>query len=74
MARLVQISGDGWAADKLVGGLGRTPISRQKRLMGKTVKTYHGRQYKKRALTMHSKGKRRENEKEQKKVEEKHMR
>ena len=47
MARLVQISGDGWAANKLMGGLGRTPISGQKRIRGKTVKTYHGKKYKK---------------------------
>ena len=38
MARLVQISGNGWAADRLVGGLGRTPILGQKRIRGKIVK------------------------------------
>ena len=30
-----------------MGGLGRTPILRQKQLKDKTVKNYHGRQYKK---------------------------
>ena len=47
MARLVQVSGDGWVADKPVGGLGRTPILGQKQLRDETVKTCHGRQYKK---------------------------
>ena len=49
MARLAQVSGDGWAADRPVGGLGRTPIPRQKQLRGKskTLKTHYSKQYKK---------------------------
>ena len=47
MARPSQVIGDGWVADRLVGGLGRIPISGQKQLRGKTVKTRHDRQYKK---------------------------
>ena len=47
MARLAQISGDGWAVDRPVGDLGRTPILGQKRSNGKTVKTCHDRHYKK---------------------------
>jgi len=43
VARPAQVSGDGWAADIPVGGLGRTPISRQKQSKGKIVKTRHGR-------------------------------
>ena len=47
MAWPTQVSGDDWAADRLVGGLGRTPTPGQKRLRGKTVKIHHGKQYKK---------------------------
>ena len=47
MAQLTQVSGDGWAANKPVGGLERTPILGEKRLMGKIVKTCHDKQYKK---------------------------
>ena len=47
MARPAQASGDGWVADRLVGGLGKTPTPGQKRLRGKIVKTRHSRQYKK---------------------------
>ena len=47
-----QVSGDGWAANRPVGGLGRTPIPEQKRLKGKTIKTHHV----KRAFTVHSGG------------------
>ena len=43
MAQLAQVSGDGWAADRPVGGLGRTPIPGQRQLRGKIVKTRHGR-------------------------------
>ena len=46
MARLAQVSGDGWAADRPMDGLGRTPIPGQKWLRGKIVKTCHGKQYK----------------------------
>ena len=46
MARLAQVSGDGWAADRPMGGLGRTPIPGQKWLRGKIVKPCHGKQYK----------------------------
>ena len=46
VARLAQVSGDGWAADRPMGGLGRTPIPGQKWLRGKIVKTCHGKQYK----------------------------
>ena len=38
MAQSVQVSGGGWAANKLVGGLRRTPTPRQKWLRGKIVK------------------------------------
>ena len=38
MVRLTQSSGDGWAANRPVGGLGRTPTPGQKYLKGKTVK------------------------------------
>ena len=41
-----QVSGDGWVADRLVGGLERTPMLGQKLLRGKIVKTRHDRQYK----------------------------
>ena len=41
MAWPTQISSDSWVADRLVGGLGRTPILRQKQLRGKIVKTRH---------------------------------
>jgi len=44
VTRQAQVSDDGWAADRPMGGLG-TP--RQKWLRGKIVKTRHGRQYKK---------------------------
>ena len=43
MACPAQISGDGWAVNRPMGGLGRTPIPGQKRLRGKTVKTHHDR-------------------------------
>ena len=43
MAQLAQVSGDGWAADRPMGGLGRTPIPGQRQLRGKLVKTRHGR-------------------------------
>ena len=33
-----QVSGDGWATDRPMGGLGRTPIPGQKQLRGKTIK------------------------------------
>ena len=46
MAPPAQVSGDGWTADRLVSGIGRTPTPGQKQLKGKTVKTRHGRQYK----------------------------
>ena len=46
VARPTQVSGDGQATDRPVGDLRRIPISGQKRLRGKTVKTRHGRQYK----------------------------
>ena len=46
-ARPAQVSGDGWASKRPVGGLGRTPIPGQKQLRGKRVITYHGKQYKK---------------------------
>ena len=39
VARPAQASGGGQEADRPVGGLGRTPIPRQKRLRGKIVKT-----------------------------------
>ena len=39
VARPTQVSGGGWAVDKPVGGLRRTPISRQKWLRGKIIKT-----------------------------------
>ena len=74
MARPVQVSSDGWATNRPMGGLGRIPIPRQKQLRGKTVKTRHDRQYKKRALIMHKGGKTRENRGEQRKGEEKHKR
>ena len=48
MARPAQESGDGWAVDRPVGVLGRTPIPGQKWLRGKIVKTHHGGQYEKR--------------------------
>ena len=38
VARLAQSSDDGWATDRLVGGLGRTPTPSQKKLRGKTIK------------------------------------
>ena len=38
-----QVSGDSWVADRLVGGLGRTPMPGQKWLRGKIVKTHRGR-------------------------------
>jgi len=38
VALLAQVSGGGWAADRPIGGLGRTPTPRQKRLRGKLVK------------------------------------
>ena len=47
MAQPTQVSGDGWAANRPVGGLERTPIPGKKRLMGKIVKTRHDMQYKK---------------------------
>ena len=47
MAWPTQVIGDGWAANRPMGGLGRTPTSGQKRLKGKIVKTRQGRQYKK---------------------------
>ena len=48
MAWPTQVSGDGWAADRPVGGLGKTPVLGQRQLRGKTVKkTRHSRQYKK---------------------------
>ena len=56
MARPIQVSGDGWATDRPVGGLGRTAILRQKWLRDKTVNTHHDRQYKKRVLTVHNGG------------------
>ena len=37
MAQLAQGSGGGWSASRLVGGPGRTPITGQKYLRGKTV-------------------------------------
>ena len=46
VARLAQVSGDGWAADRPMGGLGRTPIPGQQWLRGKIVKPCHGKQYK----------------------------
>jgi len=46
MAWSAQVSGDGWVADRLVGGLERTPMLGQKLLRGKIVKTRHDRQYK----------------------------
>ena len=42
MARPIQVSGDGWVADRPISDLGRTP----KQLLGKIVKTSHDRQYK----------------------------
>ena len=74
MARLAQVSGDGWAADRPMGHLGRTLILGKKRLRGKTVKTHHCRQYKKRALSVHSRDRTMENVGEQRKWEEKHKR
>ena len=47
------VSIDDWAIDRPVGGLGRTPILRQKQLRGKTVKTRHAGSIK-RALAVHS--------------------
>ena len=38
MARPAQVSGDSWAANRPVGGLGRTPIPGQKQLRDKIVK------------------------------------
>ena len=38
VARLAQVSGDGWAIDRPMGGLGRIPIPGQKQLRGKTIK------------------------------------
>ena len=38
VVRPTQSSGDGWAANRPVGGLGRTPTPGQKYLRGKTVK------------------------------------
>ena len=38
VARPAQGSGDGWATDKPVSGLGRIPTLGQKQLRGKTVK------------------------------------
>ena len=46
-ARPAQVNGDDWVADRLVGGLGKTPMLGQKRLRGKIVKTRHGKRYKK---------------------------
>ena len=43
MAQPAQENGDGWAVDRPVGGLGRTPIPGQKRLRGKTVKNHHSK-------------------------------
>ena len=43
MAQLAQVSGDGWAVDRPVGGLGRTPIPGQRQLRGKIVKIHHDR-------------------------------
>ena len=43
MAWPAQVSGDSWVADRLVGGLGRTPMPGQKWLRGKIVKTHRGR-------------------------------
>ena len=44
MAWPAQVSGDGWAVDKPVSGLGKTPISGQKQLKGKIVKKNPSRQ------------------------------
>ena len=54
MARTAQDSGGGWATSRLVGSLGRIPITSQKWLRGKNDKSYHGKQYKK-VLVVHSK-------------------
>ena len=53
MAQPTQCNGGGWAADKLVGSLGRTPTTSQKRLRGKNDKSCHNRWYKK-AIDVHS--------------------
>ena len=50
LAQPAQVSGDGWAANKPINGLGRTPILGQKQLKVGSIK---------RALAVHSKGKRR---------------
>ena len=39
VARPAQVSGNDWAANRPVGGLGRTPTLSQKLLRGKIVKT-----------------------------------
>ena len=46
MAWSAQGSGGGWAANRLVGNPGRTPIIGQKWLRGKNDKSCHSRQYK----------------------------
>ena len=38
VARLVQVSGDGWVADRLVGGLGKTPTPGKKAIKGQNSK------------------------------------
>ena len=38
MVRPAQSSGDGWTANRPVGGLGMTPTPGQKYLRGKTIK------------------------------------
>ena len=38
MARLVQVSGDGWVADRLMGGLGKTPTPGKKTIKGQNSK------------------------------------
>ena len=56
VARLAQVCGGSWAANRPVGGLGRTSIPRQKRLRGKIVKAHHGRQYKRGLSRVQQKG------------------
>ena len=45
-ARPAQVSGDGWATKRPVGGLGRTPILGQKQLRGKRTLDVHSKQQK----------------------------
>ena len=67
MARPTQVSGDGWVADRPVGGLGRTPIPGQKWLRGKIVKIHHNRHHKRGLSCVQCRGQQNKGERRRKK-------